>query len=154
MFIHFSEFANFGKQFGFIPSTLQFPTMLDWTIWTIFFQLSGYIKNILPFKNVCLCILITLFFDDRREYSTTEHKIQINTVEQIQSQNQKMIRFGIRFTCFCCPCCPWLVSWANSLQLTFPCSLSDEPLQPVSQEGRVDVLPDAPQHFYDREKTH
>lgn len=52
-----------------------------------------------------------------------------------------------QFTCFCCPCCPGLVSGTYSLQLTRPCCLPDEPLQPVSQEGRVDVLPDVPQHF-------
>lgn len=52
-----------------------------------------------------------------------------------------------QFTCFCCPGCPWLVSRAYSLQLAFPCHLPDEPLQPVSQAGYEDILPDIPQHF-------
>lgn len=50
-------------------------------------------------------------------------------------------------TCSCCPGGPRLVPGADPLQLAFPRRLSDEPLQPVSKEGRVKVLPDTPQHF-------
>ncbi len=53
----------------------------------------------------------------------------------------------ISFTCFHCPCGPGLVSRADSLQLTLASCLSDEPLQPESQEGCVDTLPDVSQHF-------
>lgn len=60
--------------------------------------------------------------------------------------NEHYLALECNLTCFRCPGRPRLVAGTNPLQLAFPCHLSDEPLQPVSKEGRVEVSPDAAEH--------